>query len=1265
MLHRIFVNYRAADSRESASAIARDLKSLLGDESVFIDHAMRGGDCWPQRLRDEVDSATGMLCVIGPRWLDELEARSRQPAEQDWVRCEIRRALERGIPVIPILVNGGVRPKKESLPEDLQELADRQDKPLRATNWESDRNRIVRDLGIRPADFQNSTAAKAKGYQSSLRRSDIREYLKGLVDQLRRDNAIVKSQTFLEPTVDERSSDNPKKDEPSWGRNYPRGGGSILSLYSAITPAIEEVVRGTQAERITSAPDVIGLQTRTIRNAMSLLQRGVEPIVLMGEPGSGKSTVLRELGIRLANRASLVPGAAIPVFIELGSFRSAIDHYPQRAILDLVRNSIPPRFASIRSYIGDDDFYWRFVLLFDGMDEIPRTGDYPLRTQALAGFADDFALVTRSVFACRTNDFDSSFGHRQLVLRPFDRGQIKKFVRCSLGGEIEIDGAMVSPNDVALRLMRADELGGEAGNPLTLSMATEFIGANKTWPRGRAALFSNHLVALAATAAHRSGVRRPTAEALNTMVNEWASLAFSIFRAEAAVFISRDELIEKHSESAVRSASEGGLLHVDRESGLIKFTHHRLQEFLVSWRLRLPDPPQVDWAKLISSPRWQETLLNFFVLGGHDDKTLEVILETIRPAERFFQRLRPIVEKSHALVEKRRAESERIKPDTRERAPGSQGGFADAYSTRQQKLKDHAEMILKQTLDRHRTLTRLPPDRESRWSDYLLFAARASAVVPPTAHSRDELRRAIERGMSGLFEFGRPWAQVRMLLAWKEVSSWCPRAILQPARHSKVGWVRSHAIHAVLSTPLSEGKANDSFAEELEWETINFRLPSQFSLFWRTSSLQTNRRWLLLLASVFHSLFVLSLVGFVFGLSFLVVRYSAFAPFWLPDLGSFGLWCIWLLALTTVIVLTVPVCSWNLVTRLAAVNGFCSGGVLAYLLSRSWTEAGMLTPGWEGWALAMGLVAMAAFTALANLSVFVFVAWLARACFAGYFPAHKRFDRRLAESECIRSAKLVAKPSLRIAGILSLFATLSFFPELKTLVTILNIVALWVGMLLAFVFVATIVAAVVWLLALPLIAIYGRWMHYSNLRFAGRLRKVCVEVVAMTSRILVVGMAAAAIMATVWMIGSRLLPIFELLEKGFIAVILSIGGLAIVVSVIAYIVFAFASSYADLRYQLFRSRFQGRPFRGTLEEWKKRFADGSPRDRRDLLELFNHHTMGVSPEDALAVLLKLENYVEDDSLEADRFHHAIAQLQDVIRQQRWEDVGQPSRTGDD
>jgi len=70
---------------------------------------------------------------------------SSQPGHH-WVRIEIGAALQRNIPVIPILLEGAEMPKANQLPEDLQELAMRNALDVRHGSFHSDLNKLVQDL---------------------------------------------------------------------------------------------------------------------------------------------------------------------------------------------------------------------------------------------------------------------------------------------------------------------------------------------------------------------------------------------------------------------------------------------------------------------------------------------------------------------------------------------------------------------------------------------------------------------------------------------------------------------------------------------------------------------------------------------------------------------------------------------------------------------------------------------------------------------------------------------------------------------------------------------------------------------------------------------------------------------------------------------------------------------------------------------------------------------------------------------------------------
>jgi hypothetical protein len=80
-------------------------------------------------IADEIDSAVRgcavFLAVIGRSWLTMTDERAHRRLDEpdDYVRFEIRTALELGARVIPVLVDGAVMPGRRELPDDLQKLA--------------------------------------------------------------------------------------------------------------------------------------------------------------------------------------------------------------------------------------------------------------------------------------------------------------------------------------------------------------------------------------------------------------------------------------------------------------------------------------------------------------------------------------------------------------------------------------------------------------------------------------------------------------------------------------------------------------------------------------------------------------------------------------------------------------------------------------------------------------------------------------------------------------------------------------------------------------------------------------------------------------------------------------------------------------------------------------------------------------------------------------------------------------------------------------
>jgi hypothetical protein len=132
-MQNIFISYRRDDAIDVTGRIADVLKGKLGEDILFkdVDSIPLGTD-----FRRVIAAAVGrcdvLLAIIGDEWLEAkrkdemstMQAPSRRIDDpNDYVHIEIRAALERDIPVVPVLVERANMPQDKDLPEPLRPLA--------------------------------------------------------------------------------------------------------------------------------------------------------------------------------------------------------------------------------------------------------------------------------------------------------------------------------------------------------------------------------------------------------------------------------------------------------------------------------------------------------------------------------------------------------------------------------------------------------------------------------------------------------------------------------------------------------------------------------------------------------------------------------------------------------------------------------------------------------------------------------------------------------------------------------------------------------------------------------------------------------------------------------------------------------------------------------------------------------------------------------------------------------------------------------------
>jgi hypothetical protein len=146
----LFISYRRQDSADITGRINDRLIHHFGRDAVFkdVDSIPLGID-FRKHLQEAVSRCHVLVVVIGTSWVDSrAESGNRRLDDpRDHLRIEIEAALERHIPVIPVLVQGAIMPAEEVLPHSMQALAYRNAIPVRADpDFHVDVDRLIRGI---------------------------------------------------------------------------------------------------------------------------------------------------------------------------------------------------------------------------------------------------------------------------------------------------------------------------------------------------------------------------------------------------------------------------------------------------------------------------------------------------------------------------------------------------------------------------------------------------------------------------------------------------------------------------------------------------------------------------------------------------------------------------------------------------------------------------------------------------------------------------------------------------------------------------------------------------------------------------------------------------------------------------------------------------------------------------------------------------------------------------------------------------------------
>ena len=144
----VFLSYRRGDAAGWVGRINDHLAEQLGEDHVFQDIMdIEGGADWATELGEKVASCDVLIALIGNRWVGpETDGTRRIDQDDDWVRIETAKALQRDCVVIPVLVDGMTMATLGTLPEDLSRLRRRNAIEISPVHFEADVKRLVQAI---------------------------------------------------------------------------------------------------------------------------------------------------------------------------------------------------------------------------------------------------------------------------------------------------------------------------------------------------------------------------------------------------------------------------------------------------------------------------------------------------------------------------------------------------------------------------------------------------------------------------------------------------------------------------------------------------------------------------------------------------------------------------------------------------------------------------------------------------------------------------------------------------------------------------------------------------------------------------------------------------------------------------------------------------------------------------------------------------------------------------------------------------------------
>ena len=587
-----------------------------------------------------------------------------------------------------------------------------------------------------------------------------------------------------------------------------------------------------------------------IRNLARELRR-FSKIVVLGDPGSGKSVCLRQLARDLAEEALRREEAprTLPLFLEMGGYDGWADAAARKPlpVLEFIRRSLLEErsireapashpLLHVTGRLEDLLSQGRVTLIFDALDEMPQ-GSYQERYAELRAFMEVWEPAgNRFVYSCRSLDYDPAFTVDEVIIDPFDRARIRAF--------LELNAPEVA--DALYRRIEEDESLAEiVANPFFLQ-ALVFInqpagGAAAAPPqipesRGQlVSLFASRLIERE-TGVKQSDRLEAIEDGPARLRRFLSELAFTLqTRREGGTSVRTGDLgevWERHPDwrALLQVATRARILgkRVDDAAASpgaapperIEFVHHRLEELFAAEELARRFARGAPVEEYMEDIWWQETVI--LAIGSQEEprpilerliapapETGAWLLDVAAAAEQPPTELRvttirgprgissfttePARRKLTALLQEIRAEHAGSRAELFDLPVAALG--LDRIRQVLEQIREGSEQAAPWVALKRRgeALTR---------SRTLFIVAEAAGQVP--VEKLGELRAQLQRSLGAVVRDGNSLLKVRALRALRFLASPEILPSLEIALYQSSSWVKATALRTLFHLGLRE-----------------------------------------------------------------------------------------------------------------------------------------------------------------------------------------------------------------------------------------------------------------------------------------------------------------------------------------------------------------------------------------------------------------------------------------------------------------------------